>query len=591
MSNKAKQLKLQHINLDLIDPDPNQPRKYFDQHKMEELMESIEVLGVKQPILVRPQGERYMIVAGERRFRAAKSVKILHKDRDTIPAMIEELSDKETREIQITENLQRDDVKPLEEAVVFKDLIENFNLNVKEISHRIGKSMKFVSMRISLNDLIPDFREMLQMDILNLTDAYQLARVSKEMQQDILDYRTSDFNDEKYDWREKEGFAFENVSNYLSNKSNDLSEAKFDITNKILLPKAGACTTCIHNSNNQGLLFDSDESICTNPVCFGQKTEQHSLLLLQYAFESGKIIYYHGYSLPYFTDRIKAYLNENDIKVYTLEDIKAAEEPDHPGSWDEFYDDNSWIKNDSDSTAEEIEQERIELQKEYQEAIEEYENDLQEYKNATGLNAFDLRSLKDNIINFKNDIGKHDASDATAIESDYEINKIVAREVRARELDGEKIWKKVCDFIKDDANRTKLIYNDELMLWEHPILVKALASKMEYPEAGKFSREFIDDQNGIISFKKLTQAIHWFMINVLVSTYGSYLNKGSGNEAISQYIRHIFPNEFREFELGQEEIAIKRLDRVKSRILAIDPGYDLSFLEKRFTESNNNEEE
>lgn len=147
---------LQVIPLDDIEVDHNQPRKVFDDFAMEELTSSILKKGVLQPILVRPFGNKYKLVSGERRYRASRSVQAAIKTRNTIPAMIVEMDDTEALEAQIVENLQRKDVNPMEEAVAFKQLQEKYSH--QEIGLKVGKSEKYVAQRISLNGLIEDFQ-------------------------------------------------------------------------------------------------------------------------------------------------------------------------------------------------------------------------------------------------------------------------------------------------------------------------------------------------------------------------------------------------------------------------------------------------
>jgi ParB family chromosome partitioning protein len=104
------------ILLDDIHPDPNQPRKYYDALAMEELTQSVKEKGVLQPVLIRPNGNGYILVCGERRYRASKEAGLTD-----IPAVIRQLTDDEALELQIIENLQRKDVNPMEEGTAFQN--------------------------------------------------------------------------------------------------------------------------------------------------------------------------------------------------------------------------------------------------------------------------------------------------------------------------------------------------------------------------------------------------------------------------------------------------------------------------------------
>lgn len=132
------ELQFQQIPLKDITPDPNQPRKFYDEQSMQDLTDSVRESGVLQPILVRKKakGKGYLLVCGERRYRASVAVQTAFKTRDTIPAVIRELSDEEALQLQIVENLQRKDVHPMEEAVGFKSFIEGKNWSFEEIAKR-----------------------------------------------------------------------------------------------------------------------------------------------------------------------------------------------------------------------------------------------------------------------------------------------------------------------------------------------------------------------------------------------------------------------------------------------------------------------
>lgn len=136
------------IPIENIIPDPNQPRKMFDEAKQKELVESIKQHGLLQPILVRPIGDKFQIVHGERRYRACKVLGL-----EKIRAEVKELSDRQVLEIQLVENLQREDLNPIEEAETFQRMISECGYKHEEIAQRIGKSREYVTKRLRLLDL------------------------------------------------------------------------------------------------------------------------------------------------------------------------------------------------------------------------------------------------------------------------------------------------------------------------------------------------------------------------------------------------------------------------------------------------------
>jgi ParB family chromosome partitioning protein len=144
------------INIAYIHPNQYQPRKQFDEDSLKELAESIKQNGVIQPIIVRKVDSGYQIVAGERRWRAAKIAGL-----SEIPAIVRDFDDLQVMEIALIENLQREDLNPIEEAKAYKALIEQFNLTQEEISKKIGKSRSVIANSIRLLNLDDRVQEML----------------------------------------------------------------------------------------------------------------------------------------------------------------------------------------------------------------------------------------------------------------------------------------------------------------------------------------------------------------------------------------------------------------------------------------------
>ncbi|MDR3263113.1 MAG: ParB/RepB/Spo0J family partition protein [Clostridiales bacterium] len=136
------------INLNLIDPNPNQPRKHFDDVALRELAASIKIHGVLQPLIVVKLDGRYIIVAGERRYRAAKIAGL-----SAVPAIVKELSKQAIKEIAIIENLQREDLNPIEAAEAIKELMTSYKMTQDELSQKIGKSRPTVTNLLRLLSL------------------------------------------------------------------------------------------------------------------------------------------------------------------------------------------------------------------------------------------------------------------------------------------------------------------------------------------------------------------------------------------------------------------------------------------------------
>ncbi len=144
------------LKLSLIDPKSDQPRKYFDKEGLEELAASILKNGLIQPILVREySGGRYQIIAGERRFRASKLAEL-----EEIPAIILDKTDKEVAQIALIENIQREDLNPLEEAMAFSALFKEYGMTQEELSSEVGKSRSAIANSVRLLDLPEEIQGM-----------------------------------------------------------------------------------------------------------------------------------------------------------------------------------------------------------------------------------------------------------------------------------------------------------------------------------------------------------------------------------------------------------------------------------------------
>ncbi|MER3418297.1 MAG: hypothetical protein C4343_04140, partial [Chloroflexota bacterium] len=162
------------IPLERIEPNPDQPRMEFDEASLDELAASIREHGVLQPILVRPREQgRYQLVAGERRWRASKRAGL-----DSIPALIEEIDDDTALEIAIIENLQREDLSPLEEAMLYDRMVREHGYSIRRLAQKLGKDKGYLENRLRLADAPPEIKELVSVRKDTLSHAYELLKVS-----------------------------------------------------------------------------------------------------------------------------------------------------------------------------------------------------------------------------------------------------------------------------------------------------------------------------------------------------------------------------------------------------------------------------
>lgn len=161
------------IDISLIDNNKEQPRKNFDPTALKELADSIKTYGVIQPILVTPNGNRYTIVAGERRFRASKLAGL-----KKIPAVVREYTKQQVQEISLLENIQREDLNPIETAKAMQELLENYNWTQDVLAERLGKSRPVIANYVRLLSLCPEVIALIESGKLSAGHARCLVVVS-----------------------------------------------------------------------------------------------------------------------------------------------------------------------------------------------------------------------------------------------------------------------------------------------------------------------------------------------------------------------------------------------------------------------------
>ena len=232
-----------------------------------ELADSIKNFGVLQPITVRPLANgKYELVIGERRLRGSQLAEI-----KTIPAMVKNLTDMEVAEVQIVENLQRENPHPMAEAKGIAMLLslKDKNYTVFEIAATLGKSTAYVYQRIKLNSIIEEFEPVVFSNKITLYDSLKIAQLHPDAQKEVYEEMFTD-------WKSK-NWMIDDLDWQIRRYKLILKEAKFNTKDANLLPSAGACSGCQYNTAiaSASSLFPSEEkgARCTNSKCFEEKTE------------------------------------------------------------------------------------------------------------------------------------------------------------------------------------------------------------------------------------------------------------------------------------------------------------------------------
>lgn len=184
---------VQFIALELIRPNPYQPRKTFEEERLNDLASSIQQHGILQPIVLRQTVQGYYIVVGERRFRASQLAGLTE-----VPAIIKELSDEDMMELAIIENLQREDLNAIEEAESYKKMMTDLNITQQEVARRLGKSRPYIANMLRLLQLPKNVAQMVQQGalssahgrtLLTLKDASKIKKTAKQATQESWSVR------------------------------------------------------------------------------------------------------------------------------------------------------------------------------------------------------------------------------------------------------------------------------------------------------------------------------------------------------------------------------------------------------------------
>jgi ParB family chromosome partitioning protein len=341
-----------------IIPDPNQPRKTFDEISMEELVASARIWGIMQSLSLRKKGDKYMIVHGERRWRAATEAGL-----PDVPALIIEATDEEVFAMQLVENLQRENVPVMEQAAKFRQMAEQCHLNPEEIAAAVGKTEYFIRQQIKLTDLTPKWQTILTQKGISVKIALQIAVFPANVQKLIYENMVT-----------KEDENAENpviqINSYqLTRYTGLLSQAVFDTTDSTLDTKMGSCVTCPFNSGCYSLFPGQDKQPqCSNIACFNNKTSIHIKKEFQKAKEDPSIVFvYESYSgIP---DEVKT-LKEEGLEVFKLgysDDCKQMMEPKKQ----EFAEYQEWAKRQG--------MKKSEIKQGYAKAFKKYETDKAAY--------------------------------------------------------------------------------------------------------------------------------------------------------------------------------------------------------------------
>ncbi len=432
---EASALQIQNLAIGKIKPDPEQPRKTFSEDALQQLAESIDKHGVLQPITVRQLNEHYVIVMGERRYRAS-----MLAGKNTIPCIVRTYKNSDVLEVQIIENLQRQDVEPTEEAEAIAYLREKYAPT--EIAKRLGRTDNFIRQRLKLAGLIEGFKHFVRNGEMTISLGVGVALFVPEEQQMMLETMGKDFNAHQ-------------INRMIKDQTYDLEKVSFDVTDKKLVPKAGSCVECPFNAANQGNLFGDGKMVCTKSSCYESKKNKSFLNLIEKSKKENVLL------IPeirkYWADDernqlVISQLEKNGLKVYLLDDVEIIEKPIQPTleAVKEEYQNYDYNED--------------ELKEEFDEATKTYNEELEKYNSATANGfrngiVFHPESYIHKEVYLKVLEKSEDESEVCSVPlsnrkmddctPDEQIIKINEREIRKKQIENNRLFEEVVGMIRE----------------------------------------------------------------------------------------------------------------------------------------------
>jgi len=477
---------------------------------LQELTNSITQYGVIQPILVRPDAQaegRYILISGERRFRASKLA-----GKTDIPAYVKDVSEEVALVLQITENMQREDVHPLNEAKGYRMILErNPEMTTAELALRFGKSETYVLQRMKLNDLVKEARKDFYANTMSLGHALILARLTPQDQRESIG--------EIVNHRAGYGTVNELQDFIDRNIINSLSKAPFNLNDEILYKKAGACVSCAKRSGASPLLFPEvkEKDKCFDRSCFFIKWQRFLVTKTKEVVETQPdIVFLASYHEP--MEEVTVILNEHKIK----------------------------------------------LLKEY--------NDFDEH-NSSGAKVKGLwvsggKAGRIVTVYLKKATQQPNGSDTNSAK--VLIAKIQQRMERGKELDCEKVYARILEALKNHPTQKrnhdkKLMPDEEVLLW-YIILDKAgYQLKRELMKFIGLTKEDPEKLYNIL--KKMKPEDKAFMLRkLMMDQYGGNYPESNYGFIIRKIAAGYGDIDIKAFEKEQDTIREKREQRAKERI-------------------------
>ena len=562
---KSSVLQIQNLPLGKIKPDLEQPRKTFNEDALKQLSESIEKHGVLQPITVRQLNGHYVIVMGERRYRASKLA-----GKKTVPCIVRTYENNDVLEVQIIENLQRQDVEPTEEAEAIAYLSEKYAPT--EIAKRLGRTDNFIRQRLKLAGLIDGFKHFVRNGEMTISLGVGVALFEPEEQQMMLETMGEDFNAHQ-------------LNRMIKDQTYDLEKASFNVNDKKLVPKAGSCVECPFNAANQGNLFGEGKMFCTKSACFEMKKSKSFLNLIEKSKKENILL------IPeirqYWADDennqfIISQLEKNGLKVYLLDDVEIIENPIEPtieGIKIEYQ--------HYEYSEDELKAELDEAMQNHNEALEEY-NSAKENGFVNGILFHPetyrkkevfikiIEKTKDESTDYSSPLANRKMADCTPEEQIVKINE---REIRKKQIENNKQFEEVVEMIRETkyVDTKKTLSTDEMVAFS----ISLFENNVDYMSQQKYFSKFFGDTSKMTKVemvenfkKKFKKEIFHKLIRYMLTKQVHFGESNHVNNLtnISFYnaMQGYYKSKIAGIEKEYAEKRSKREERLKERITVLE---------------------
>ena len=542
-----------------IQPSNYNPRKNFDEKSLVELADSIRQQGVLQAIGVRPIAEnRFEIVFGERRYRASQIAGL-----EEIPAVILDISDETAEEMAVTENLQRKDVTPIEEANAYQKLIESGRHDVQSLAVQFGKNESYIRTRLKFVSLIPEIAQLLEQDELTISVATEICRYGEDIQHDIYEKHLKEgvlYNS----WRGMK--ASEVAKNIERSYTTDLKRYFFDKT---------VCLSCPHNTNNM-MLFCEEGSCgnCANRKCL---EEMNASYLTEKAVQLMEQLPFALLCRDFYgcNEKVVEQLVASGFEVEKLS-VRPADYPEEPEAPD---------------------MEDYENAEEYAEAYKEYEKELSEYKEEC--DDVNRRSEAGEITLYVT-IGHNDISlcyventEVQAVAGEAKdavvspIEKLEKQDKRNKEIAQEKTVEDTKKQILEvDMTETKFGADEDRMIY---FFMLPFLRREHFEAMGIETKEtyyYLKDEDKMNIIANLTakqKAI--IRRDFLISNFKNASGSNATASLLLDFAKKHMPDQLAGIQNGHNEVYEKRHQRIEEKIAV------LSVQEKAKQEANATEDE